>query len=71
MIALSEYMSAAATRALAPEVAEHAKHHLIDTVAAMVSGSELLPGQASADDYIDLGENTTFSPEVMDGECSA
>jgi 2-methylcitrate dehydratase PrpD len=40
-------MSAAATRALPIEVAEHAKHHLIDTLASMISGSELLPGQAA------------------------
>jgi 2-methylcitrate dehydratase PrpD len=47
MSALSDYMSAAATRALPAEVAEHAKHHLIDTLASMVSGSELVPGQAA------------------------
>jgi 2-methylcitrate dehydratase PrpD len=47
MIVLSDYMSAAATRALPAEVAEHAKHHLIDTLASMVSGSELVPGQAA------------------------
>src|SRR5919198_1887025 len=47
MSALSAYMSAAGTRALPPEVAEHAKHHLVDTLAAMISGSQLLPGQAA------------------------
>jgi 2-methylcitrate dehydratase PrpD len=47
MIALSAYMSAARTRALPDEVAEHAKHHLLDTLASMISGSELLPGQAA------------------------
>jgi 2-methylcitrate dehydratase PrpD len=46
MDALSAYMSAAGTRVLPDEVAEHAKHHLIDTLASMISGSELLPGQA-------------------------
>jgi 2-methylcitrate dehydratase PrpD len=44
---LSAYMSAAATRALPAEVVEHAKHHLLDTLAAMISGSELAPGQAA------------------------
>ena len=44
---LSAYMSAAGTRALPAEAAEHAKHHLLDTLAAMVSGSQLLPGQAA------------------------
>jgi len=47
MRALSGYMAEAGTRALPDEVAEHAKHHLLDTLAAMVSGSELLPGQAA------------------------
>ena len=47
MSALSAYMSAAGTRALPDEVAEHAKHHLVDTLAAMISGSQLLPGQAA------------------------
>jgi 2-methylcitrate dehydratase PrpD len=44
---LSSYMSAAGTRALPAEAAEHAKHHLLDTLASMVSGSQLLPGQAA------------------------
>ena len=47
MDALSAYMSAAGTRALPTEVAEHAKHHLLDTLASMISGSELPPGQAA------------------------
>jgi 2-methylcitrate dehydratase PrpD len=47
MSALSAYMSAAATRNLPDEAAEHAKHHLLDTLAAMISGSELPPGQAA------------------------
>jgi 2-methylcitrate dehydratase PrpD len=49
--ALSAYMSAARTRLLPAEVAEHAKHHLLDTLASMISGSELPPGQA-AERYI-------------------
>src|SRR5580704_1213609 len=47
MNTLCAYMSAAATHALPAEVAEHAKQHLLDTLAAMISGSELLPGQAA------------------------
>jgi 2-methylcitrate dehydratase PrpD len=42
---LAAYMSAASTGALPAEAAEHAKHHLLDTLAAIVSGSELLPGR--------------------------
>jgi len=47
MSGLSMYMGAAARRALPAEVAEHAKHHILDTFAAMISGSELGPGQAA------------------------
>jgi 2-methylcitrate dehydratase PrpD len=47
MQTLSAYMAAASSRSLPDEVAEQAKHHLIDTLASMVSGSELLPGLAA------------------------
>ncbi len=47
MSALSAYMSAAGTRELPAETSEQAKHHLLDTLAAMISGSELPPGQAA------------------------
>jgi 2-methylcitrate dehydratase PrpD len=47
MTELSTYMSAAGARALPEEVTEHAKHHLLDTLASMISGSELPPGQAA------------------------
>jgi 2-methylcitrate dehydratase PrpD len=42
---LSAYMSEAANRALPQEVEEKAKQHILDTLAAMISGSNLLPGQ--------------------------
>jgi len=42
---LSTYMSDASGRVLPDEVAEKAKHHILDTLAAMISGSELLPGR--------------------------
>src|SRR5262245_60055554 len=47
MQALSAYMADAATRALPSDVVEHTKHHILDTFAAMISGSELPPGQAA------------------------
>ena len=47
MSALSAYMAAARDRALPPEVAEKAKHHILDTFAAMISGAELPPGRAA------------------------
>jgi 2-methylcitrate dehydratase PrpD len=47
MAKLSTYMSEARSRALPDEVLEKAKHHILDTLAAMVSGSELPPGRAA------------------------
>src|SRR5215472_13528578 len=44
---LSTYMSEAAARPLPAEVLEKAKHHILDTVAAMISGAELAPGRAA------------------------
>jgi len=45
MTTLSAYMSAAGTRVLPAEVIEKAKRHILDTLAAMVSGSDLPPGR--------------------------
>src|SRR5206468_3700270 len=42
---LSSYMSQAATRALPNDVVEKTKHVILDTLAAMISGSELPPGK--------------------------
>lgn len=42
---LSAYIAQAARRPLPAAVSERAKHHLLDTLAAMVSGSPLLPGR--------------------------
>jgi 2-methylcitrate dehydratase PrpD len=42
---LSTYMSEAADRPLPDEVVEKAKHHILDTFAAMVSGTDLPPGR--------------------------
>lgn len=47
MAKLSAYMSEARSRALPGEVVEKAKHHILDTFAAMVSGSDLPPGRAA------------------------
>src|SRR6202030_1854006 len=44
---LSAYMSAAGTRLLPEEVVEKAKQHILDTFAAMISGSGLPPGRAA------------------------
>jgi 2-methylcitrate dehydratase PrpD len=42
---LSAYMSEAGNRSLPEEAREKTKHHILDTLAAMVSGCNLLPGQ--------------------------
>ncbi len=47
MAKLSAYMSQAGDRALPDEVVEKAKHHILDTFAAMISGSDLPPARAA------------------------
>ena len=47
MAQLSAYMAEASQRALPERAARDTKHHILDTLAAMVSGSELPPGQAA------------------------
>jgi 2-methylcitrate dehydratase PrpD len=42
---LSAYVSQAGKRELPAAVTEKTKHHILDTIAAMVSGSRLLPGR--------------------------
>jgi 2-methylcitrate dehydratase PrpD len=42
---LSAYMAEARNRALPENVLQETQHHILDTFAAMVSGSELLPGR--------------------------
>ena len=44
MKTLATYMAGAAKKPLPKHVAEKTKHHQLDTIAAMVSGSRLLPG---------------------------
>jgi 2-methylcitrate dehydratase PrpD len=47
MATLSAYMAEAGERALPDEVVEQAKYHILDTFAAMISGSGLPPAQAA------------------------
>jgi 2-methylcitrate dehydratase PrpD len=47
MTRLSTYMSDAKGRALPSEVMEKAKHHILDTFGAMISGYQLPPGRAA------------------------
>ncbi len=45
MDTLSRYMADAQNRALPAEVSRATRHHILDTIAAMVSGSTLVPGK--------------------------
>lgn len=54
---LSGYIAAANRRSLPPEVVESAKHHILDTFAAMVSGSRLAPGKLAAAYVKSLGRS--------------
>src|SRR5882672_2081300 len=47
MARLSAYMSEAGRRALPEQIVLETKYHILDTLAAMVSGSELPPGEAA------------------------
>ena len=42
---LARYMAEARERSLAPQVAREARHRILDTLAAMVSGAQLKPGE--------------------------
>jgi 2-methylcitrate dehydratase PrpD len=52
---LSSYIAAAARSALPPPVVEKTKHHLLDTLAAMISGSRLEPGEIAVSYVRSLG----------------
>jgi 2-methylcitrate dehydratase PrpD len=52
---LSGYIAAAPRTALPPAVAEKTKHHLLDTLAAMISGSRLEPGRIATSYVRTLG----------------
>ncbi|MCA3151962.1 MAG: MmgE/PrpD family protein, partial [Rhodocyclaceae bacterium] len=52
---LSGYIAAARRTALPPVVAEKTKHHLLDTLAAMISGSRLAPGEIAVSYVRSLG----------------
>jgi 2-methylcitrate dehydratase PrpD len=47
MATLSEYMAAARERPLPPAVLETTRQHVLDTLAAMISGADLPPGRAA------------------------
>ena len=52
---LSAYIAGASRRPLPDAVAEKTKHHLLDTIAAMISGSRLRPGKKAVSFARSLG----------------
>ena len=74
MADLSAYMSDARNRALPAMVVEAAKHHILDTIAAMVSGSELPPGRAAMRFASSLGGekiSTVVASQILCGPIEA
>src|SRR6266849_5616172 len=71
---LSRYMSEASERALPDEVVEKAKHHILDTLAAMISGSEIRPGRAAMEFVRSYGGKevaTVVSSNILCGPIEA
>lgn len=74
MKTLSAYMSEARSKALPAEVAEKTKRHVLDTLAAMISGSALPPGRlalAFAMEYGGKAVATVVSSKLVCGPIEA
>jgi 2-methylcitrate dehydratase PrpD len=74
MAALSTYMARARERPLPDAVIEKAKHHVLDTLAAMISGAELKPGRAAVSFAKGYGESqiaTVVGSDVLCGPIEA
>ena len=71
---LARYMARAHDRALPAAVTEKTKHHLLDTIAAMISGATLPPGRAALSYSRTLGgprEASLFGCRRMTGTITA
>ena len=71
---LADYMAAARGRALPPGVDREAKHRLIDSLAAIVSGSTLLPGRMAEKYVRTLGgvpESMVMTTDVVTSAANA
>lgn len=55
MRTVADYIAHASQRALPEQAAEATRHHLLDTIAAMISGSRLLPGEKAIAYLKELG----------------
>ena len=69
MTTLSTYMSGAATFALPEAVVEKTKHLILDTLAAMISGSELPPGRFAIQFARANGGNPVATVAASDVRC--
>src|ERR1700682_693714 len=71
---LSTYMAEARNRALPENVVQETEHHILDTIAAMISGSELPPGRMAiqfAQDYGGEKIATVVASRVVCGPIEA
>ena len=71
---LSTYMAEARNRELPPKALQETEHHILDTVAAMVSGADLLPGREAikfAHNYGGEKIATVVSSQVLCGPIEA
>ena len=71
---LSTYMSEARNKALPDKVLQETKHHILDTFAAMISGSELPPGRMAlkfAHSYGGPGISTIVASDILMGPIEA
>ena len=74
MLKLSTYMSEARDRELPDKVLQETKHHILDTFAAMISGSELAPGRMAmkfARDYGGPSVCTVVASDILLGPIEA
>jgi 2-methylcitrate dehydratase PrpD len=74
MAKLSTYMSEAGSRALPDEVVQQTKYHVLDTLAAMISGSELPPGRQAlrfARAYSGAQTATIVASDILGGPIEA
>jgi 2-methylcitrate dehydratase PrpD len=74
MAKLSTYMSEAGSRALPDQVVQETKYHILDTLAAMISGSELPPGYQAlrfARAYSGARTATVVASDILGGPIEA
>ncbi len=71
MAKLSAYMTEAGSQALPEEAVEKTKQHILDTFAAMVSGSELAPGRFAIDFARAHSAEKTATVAASDVVCGA